>query len=83
MKTHQTSDKLEDQVLEALVKVLGPGPVKLHEPTFDGNEWNYLKECLDSTYVSLRVNLFQILSILPGLKNIYFHVLSIYLVVQI
>jgi aminotransferase in exopolysaccharide biosynthesis len=52
MKTHQTSDKLEDQVLEALVKVLGPGPVKLHEPTFDGNEWNYLKECLDSTYVS-------------------------------
>lgn len=52
MKTHRTTDKLEDQVLEALVKVLGPGPIKLHEPTFDGNEWNYLKECLDSTYVS-------------------------------
>ena len=52
MKTHPTSVKLEDQVLEAIVRVLGPGPVKLHEPTFDGNEWNYLKECLDSTYVS-------------------------------
>ena len=52
MKTYQTSDKLEDQVLEAIIKVVGPGPVKLHEPTFDGNEWNYVKECLDSTYVS-------------------------------
>lgn len=52
MKTYQTSDTLEDQVLEAIVKVVGPSPVKLHEPTFDGNEWNYVKECLDSTYVS-------------------------------
>ena len=24
----------------------------LHEPTFIGNEWKYLKECLDSTFVS-------------------------------
>ena len=24
----------------------------LHEPTFEGNEWKYLKECLDSSYVS-------------------------------
>jgi aminotransferase in exopolysaccharide biosynthesis len=24
----------------------------LHEPTFAGNEWSYLKECLDSTFVS-------------------------------
>ena len=24
----------------------------LHEPVFNGNEWRYLKECLDSTYVS-------------------------------
>jgi aminotransferase in exopolysaccharide biosynthesis len=24
----------------------------LHEPTFAGNEWLYLKECLDSTFVS-------------------------------
>jgi aminotransferase in exopolysaccharide biosynthesis len=52
MKTYQTSDTLEAQVLEAIVKVVGPSPVKLHEPTFDGNEWNYVKECLDSTYVS-------------------------------
>ena len=30
----------------------GPGPEVLHEPSFSGNEWLYLKECLDSTYVS-------------------------------
>ena len=30
----------------------GPGPVALHEPSFNGNEWIYLKECLDSTFVS-------------------------------
>lgn len=32
--------------------MVGPGQVALHEPRFTGNEWAYLKECLDSTYVS-------------------------------
>jgi len=41
-----------DQILEALHTVVGAGPVVLHEPTFNGNEWKYLKECLDSTFVS-------------------------------
>ena len=40
------------QTVEAIRKVVGPGPVALHEPSFDGNEWIYLKECLDSNYVS-------------------------------
>lgn len=40
------------QTVEAIRKVVGPGPVALHEPNFDGNEWTYLKECLDSNYVS-------------------------------
>ena len=26
--------------------------MSLHEPSFAGNEWLYLKECLDSTFVS-------------------------------
>jgi perosamine synthetase len=26
--------------------------IALHEPKFSGNEWNYVKDCLDSTYVS-------------------------------
>ena len=24
----------------------------MHEPIFKGNEWNYVKSCLDSTFVS-------------------------------
>ncbi len=40
------------QILDAIHSVVGPGPVKLHEPRFAGNEWVYLKQCLDSTYVS-------------------------------
>ena len=27
-------------------------PLALHEPSFAGNEWNYLKECLDTGWVS-------------------------------
>lgn len=40
------------QIVGAIRKVVGPGQVALHEPRFDGNEWLYLKECLDSNYVS-------------------------------
>lgn len=40
------------QVLDAIGEVTGPGPLGLHEPHFGGNEWVYLKECLDSTFVS-------------------------------
>lgn len=43
---------LVHQIVDAVHKVVGPGPVTLHEPRFAGNEWTYLKECLDSTYVS-------------------------------
>jgi len=28
------------------------GPIALHEPHFSGNEWNYVKECLDTGWVS-------------------------------
>jgi perosamine synthetase len=41
-----------DQVVGALRQVAGPGSAALHEPRFAGNEWAYLKECLDSTFVS-------------------------------
>lgn len=43
---------LARQIVDAVQSVVGTGPVVLHEPRFAGNEWNYLKECLDSTYVS-------------------------------
>ena len=40
------------RVLDTLKSVVGAGPLALHEPCFAGNEWLYLKECLDSSYVS-------------------------------
>lgn len=38
--------------MAAIARVAGRAPVALHEPCFGGNEWQYLKECLDSTFVS-------------------------------
>jgi perosamine synthetase len=46
------SRNLADDVVSAVRSVVGPGPAVLHAPSFEGNEWLYLKECLDSTYVS-------------------------------
>lgn len=43
---------LPDQIASAIHSVVGEGPVGLHEPTFFGNEWLYVKESLDSTFVS-------------------------------
>jgi aminotransferase in exopolysaccharide biosynthesis len=43
---------LPDQIVSAIHSVVGAGPVSLHEPSFAGNEWLYVKECLDSTFVS-------------------------------
>jgi aminotransferase in exopolysaccharide biosynthesis len=43
---------LAGQVVSAIRSTIGSGPVALHEPSFIGNEWLYLKECLDSTFVS-------------------------------
>lgn len=43
---------LATAVVGAIRAVVGPEPVALHEPRFAGNEWAYLKECLDSSYVS-------------------------------
>jgi perosamine synthetase len=44
---------LVDQTLAALHQVLPSKPsLPLHEPVFAGNEWNYVKECLDTGWVS-------------------------------
>lgn len=47
-----SSDSIVDNILQVFKNILGEPPVGLHEPTFEGNEWKYLKECLDSTFVS-------------------------------
>jgi perosamine synthetase len=43
-----------EAILAALQRVVGPArrPVALHEPRFGGREWDYLKRCLDSGWVS-------------------------------
>jgi len=48
----QTPHDIPAQVVQALTQVCGAGPVALHEPRFGGQEWTYLKDCLDSTFVS-------------------------------
>lgn len=46
-------EALPDQIVKVIRSVIGEGAkASLHEPNFGGNEWLYLKECLDSTYVS-------------------------------
>lgn len=39
-------------LLDALRAVCGEPPVALHEPRFAGNEWAYVKDCLDTGWVS-------------------------------
>jgi len=43
---------LPSKIIEAIQAVVGYGSVALHEPTFAGNEWLYVKECLDTGWVS-------------------------------
>lgn len=40
--------------VDAVRSVLGPAPatIALHEPEFNGREWDYVKECLDTGWVS-------------------------------
>jgi len=52
MNTTKMSTSLAEQVVTAIKSVVGSEPVVLHEPNFGGNEWTYIKECLDSTFVS-------------------------------
>lgn len=48
---HDTT-ALPGQVVVAIMAVTNNQPASLHEPRFHGNEWAYLKKCLDSTFVS-------------------------------
>jgi perosamine synthetase len=43
-----------ERIISAINSVILPqaGPVSLHEPTLEGNEWAYVKDCLDSGWVS-------------------------------
>lgn len=43
---------LVSEVVAAIQNVVRTVPVPLHAPEFQGNEWVYVKECLDTTFVS-------------------------------
>ncbi|MGI9211526.1 MAG: LegC family aminotransferase [Methylococcaceae bacterium] len=43
---------LPQLVIQAIGNTIGLSPSPLHEPRFKGNEWAYVKECLDSAWVS-------------------------------
>lgn len=42
---------ISEQVLTRL-QLLFPNGAALHEPLFEGNEWQYVKECIDTNWVS-------------------------------
>jgi perosamine synthetase len=46
--------ELPSRIVASLQQVLSgrQGFISLHEPTFRGNEWDYVKECLDTGWVS-------------------------------
>lgn len=52
MNRMDTSSNISSEIVRVIASVVGRGTVALHEPRFRGNEWAYLKECLDSTIVS-------------------------------
>jgi perosamine synthetase len=47
-----SSELTPASVVAALRSVIPTGSAPLHEPRFQGNEWEYVKECLDTGWVS-------------------------------
>ena len=48
------SNQIIESILNSIKIVIGEPKkfIPLHEPTFHGNEWDYIKECLDTGWVS-------------------------------
>lgn len=44
--------QLAQLITERVCRVTGGAKVSLHEPSFSGNEWAYVKECIDTGWVS-------------------------------
>ena len=43
---------LADRIIDAVQNTIGVTAATLHEPNFIGNEWLYVKNCLDQRMVS-------------------------------
>src|SRR5689334_14807893 len=50
--SQSATPSLAEEVVRAIASAIAVPRAVLHEPQFAGNEWRYLKECLDSTFVS-------------------------------
>lgn len=52
--TVQVASDLPGRVVDTLDACLAEAerPVPLHKPVFEGNEWDYVKECIDTEWVS-------------------------------
>jgi perosamine synthetase len=52
MSNQLEAEEFVQGAISAIQSVSGIEPVALHEPEFDGNEWEYVRECIDSNFVS-------------------------------
>lgn len=52
MKTFTNDPAIVNDIVKSIQSVIGENSVALHEPHFAGNEWAYVKECLDTGWVS-------------------------------
>lgn len=52
MISEHSNKTFSQNVVNAIRSVIGEGRVQLQEPLFRGNELKYLKDCIDSTFVS-------------------------------
>ncbi len=50
--TNIATSRLAAPLTKALAGLFGPGPVALHEPLFAGRERDYVRECIDTGWVS-------------------------------
>jgi len=48
----RSESNLPKLIVNAIQNVVGKKPAPLHEPTFNGNEFKFLQECIESTFVS-------------------------------
>ena len=47
-----SKSSFSEEIIQGISKVIKNNKAQLHEPVFEGNEWNYVRECIDSTFVS-------------------------------
>lgn len=52
MRNPELAEVFAQDVVKSIINVTDSKATPLHEPEFDGSEWNYVKECIDTNLVS-------------------------------